>query len=433
LPPGAHHDYGGDTTHVSTGRLVHYQDELDQTKPWTNQDGGAPSPHPQTHVRYHPPQHHTLHVPPAVIGDELTDSSPFQTPSDSDLETDSDETLASRGIVAQRVPSHLSLMSHASTSSPTLGAVPSPASRKFPLRPRHLHPLAILAFLRRTIPTPPPPLLASLAALVCTIPALQTLLNSSAMVPVRGALESAGGCSVPLTLIVLGGWFWEDDGSSGKGKSGEQNADADGKRNGGKSVPRVVVSGAGEADADVNGSASVSRRRSLTQEGLDEEATRSRGPGHAQGNGVDVSRSPSLTSLFSVLHGILKMQPVKRRQKGAIHLPDDEDIEQGRGQGGNMDGDVDTEAEEGHSSSASSLRARKKLKQAATPDEDIDSIGGTDEPTQKANQPPQGETLTVILTLVARMLIVPLLVLPLIAYIKVQSQGDEGAIQVFDE
>lgn len=274
---------------------------------------------------------------------------------------------------------------------------------------------------------PPPPLLASLVALVCTVPVLQTLLKSSVMVPVRGALESAGGCSVPLTLVVLGGWFWEDDGSSGKDKCGEQNADADGK---GKSVPRVVVSGAGEANADMNGSASVSRRRSLTQEGL-EEAAQGRGLGHAQGNGVDVSRSPSLTSLFSVLHGMWRMQPVKPR-KGAIHLPDDEDIEQGRGQGGDTDEDVDTEVEGRPSSSASSLRARRKMKQAG-PDEDVDSIGGVDAPTQKANQPPEGETLTVILTLVARMVIVPLLVLPLIAYIKVRSEGDEGAIQVFDE
>ena len=42
------------------------------------------------------------------------------------------------------------------------------------------------------------------------------------MVSVQGALESAGGCSVPLTLVVLGGWFWEDDDDYGKDNAPNQ-------------------------------------------------------------------------------------------------------------------------------------------------------------------------------------------------------------------
>ncbi|KAL4072437.1 membrane transport protein-domain-containing protein [Scleroderma yunnanense] len=414
LSPGSYHDYTDDTpTHVPTRRFVRYHDELDQNKAWTDQEGAL---HPQRHI---------LHVPPAVIGDELTDPSPSQTPSDSDLETDSDETLASRVVAPYRVLFHPSPLSNASTAS---RSHPSPP-RQFihavhSLRP-HMHPLAILRFMCRMIRASPPPLLASLIALVCTIPVLQTLLKSSIMVPVRGALESTGGCSVPVTLVVLGGWFWEDDDSSGKGKGGEK-VDVEGKGKRSKGVPSVVVSGAGEAEG-VNTSGSVSRRRGLTQDGLEEEVAQRRGCGHNRSDGVNVSRSPSLTSLFSMLQDIWKMRPVKRQGKGAIHLPEDEDIEQGLGDGeADLNGNV--EAEAGRSSSVSSLRDRQKMNQV-----EINGIKGVGEATPKVNQPPEGETLTIILTLLARMVIVPLLVLPMMAFIKLRSEGDAGAIQVFDD
>ena len=372
LPPSTYHDYTANTTtHVPPEHIAYYHDN---------------EAHPHSHVRY---QRHIPRLPPAVIGDELSDA---QTPSDSEQETDSDETLANRPVIPQRAPPPTSL----------------PASRGFSLR--DLHPLAILRFLCGIIPMPPPPLLASLLALVCTIPVLQTFLKSSAMVSVRGALESAGGCSVPLTLVVLGGWFWEDDDNCEKNKCAESRADAVRKGKGSKNASQVTINGVIE-DMNGSGSGSVSRRRSLTQEDLEQEAARAAG----------VSRSPSLTSLFSTLHDIWKLRHVKQRRKGPIHLPDDEDIEQR--------GDVDVEAG-GLSSSVSSLRDRQKMKQAGV---DVNSIEGADEPQQNANQIPEGETLTVVLTLVARMVIVPLLVLPMIAYIKVRSEGDEGAIQVFDE
>ena len=91
-----------------------------------------------------------------------------------------------------------------------------------------------------------------------------------------------------------------------------------------------------------SGSGSVCRRWSLTQEDLEQEAA------HAAG----VSCSPSLTSLFSTLHGIWKMRHVKQRRKGPIHLPDDEDIEQGREQHGDVDVEVG-----GLSSSVQSARS----------------------------------------------------------------------------
>ena len=85
-----------------------------------------------------------------------------------------------------------------------------------------------------------------------------------------------------------------------------------------------------------------------------------------RGSPCRVSRPPSLTSLFSTLHGIWKMRHIKQRQKGPIRLSDNEDIEQGREQ----HGDVDVEAG-GLSSSVFSLRDRQKMKQVGV---DVNSM-----------------------------------------------------------
>jgi predicted permease len=54
-----------------------------------------------------------------------------------------------------------------------------------------------------------PPLAASLASLfVAMIPPLQTFLTDYAS-PLKMALSNAGDCSIPLTLVVLGAYFWE--------------------------------------------------------------------------------------------------------------------------------------------------------------------------------------------------------------------------------
>jgi predicted permease len=53
-----------------------------------------------------------------------------------------------------------------------------------------------------------PPMWAALASLVVAcIPPMQHVLEAH-LSPVRGALTSAGNCSIPLTLIVLGGYFY---------------------------------------------------------------------------------------------------------------------------------------------------------------------------------------------------------------------------------
>lgn len=50
---------------------------------------------------------------------------------------------------------------------------------------------------------------AVLSLIVCCIPPLQRFLDQ--LQPLRGALASAGNCSIPLTLVVLGGFMHEED------------------------------------------------------------------------------------------------------------------------------------------------------------------------------------------------------------------------------
>ncbi|KAG8820967.1 hypothetical protein FRC17_009957 [Serendipita sp. 399] len=58
-----------------------------------------------------------------------------------------------------------------------------------------------------------PPLYAALLSLiVACVPPLQHALDVH-MLPVKGAISSAGNCSIPITLIVLGGYFWRGDGN----------------------------------------------------------------------------------------------------------------------------------------------------------------------------------------------------------------------------
>jgi hypothetical protein len=60
-----------------------------------------------------------------------------------------------------------------------------------------------------------PPLYSALLSLfVACIPPLQHMLDVH-MLPVKGAIASAGNCSIPITLVVLGGYFWRETPSDG--------------------------------------------------------------------------------------------------------------------------------------------------------------------------------------------------------------------------
>ena len=69
-----------------------------------------------------------------------------------------------------------------------------------------------------------PPLYAALFSLVVAcIPPLQHLLAVH-LLPVKGAINSAGNCSIPITLVVLGGYFWRGDGNEENTGSNQQPA-----------------------------------------------------------------------------------------------------------------------------------------------------------------------------------------------------------------
>ncbi|KZV98143.1 auxin efflux carrier [Exidia glandulosa HHB12029] len=66
------------------------------------------------------------------------------------------------------------------------------------------------------------PLWAAIMSLVVAcIPPVQHALDMH-MRPVKGAISSAGNCSIPVTLVVLGAYFWREDPAKKKSKKGKK-------------------------------------------------------------------------------------------------------------------------------------------------------------------------------------------------------------------
>lgn len=64
------------------------------------------------------------------------------------------------------------------------------------------------------------PLWAALASIVVAyIPPLQSLLRSQQALPLTRAISNAGQCSVPVTLVVLGAYFYREKNAKGKAKA----------------------------------------------------------------------------------------------------------------------------------------------------------------------------------------------------------------------
>jgi hypothetical protein len=99
---------------------------------------------------------------------------------------------------------------------------------------------------------------AILSLIVACIPPLQHLLDVH-MLPVKGAIASAGNCSIPVTLIVLGGYFYrEDDENSGKG--GEEDGGLKTNLPQQKRIAAVAV-GSSAVIATAIGTSGFARRR----------------------------------------------------------------------------------------------------------------------------------------------------------------------------
>ncbi|KAI6040828.1 membrane transport protein-domain-containing protein [Pisolithus marmoratus] len=348
----------------------------------------------QLYARHRPQRYLGARIPLAGFGDEF--------------ETDSEETLVTR---PPRQPSYPSTAFTPSSHDYAVDAHSRPEtalpSYRITSLSQHLRTLIHRLRTRRIrVPTLPPPLFASLLALLFTLPPLQAILKSDVMVPVKGALSSAGACSVPLTLAVLGGWFWEDNIKERKdAKQGHRSGADDGIKAGSVGRSSCVPSGdEGEPD----------------QNGVETELEDNEDSSH-------MSRSPSLSSLFSVLQDIWKMTPIrgKQRQTGPIHLAGDDDDEQDRG--------VDIEAGD-HAiwrmRSSTSLKGKQRDRRNNADDADADNDTAKRQLIRPAPLP--GETTTIVVTLLSRMFLTPLLVLPLMAFLKMRDD-EEGGVKVFDD
>lgn len=391
-------------------------------------------------------RHLDAHVPHAGFGDEISDSSLFHTPSDSDLETDSDERLVIR---VPSGPSRLSNTAYTPTSHDNAADVHARRSvvmQRFPSDhtslSQHLRTLVHRIRTRRIcLPSLPPPLFASLFALLFTFPPFQAILKSDVMLPVKGALNSAGACSVPLTLVVLGGWFWEDNGKEGDDAKRGHGSGADDGRTTERAGHRTRSPGVPRGDDDEgepeedgiecelredhdNIHSQTRHRQVLTSESAESLTARDRAQGQAQHGGdlwdsSNISQSPSSSSLFSVLQDVWKMTPIssgRRRRRGPIRLADDDD---------ERDREADVEVGD-HTiwriHSSTSLKGQQTVGRVNNP-------AGRRQPIRPT---PPGETTTIVVTLISRMILTPLLVLPLMAFFTIRGEGD-GGIKVFDD
>lgn len=147
-------------------------------------------PHPQAHLHSHLP------AVPTSLGDqsESDDSDELDT-----TEDDSEDTIALRSDAIDT-----------GFSTETEDRLSAPASEPTPRWDRHAP--SLFSRLLTTLTSLSPPLVASLLALFCVlVPPVQQLLKSDGIIPFKGALDSAGECSIPLTMLVLGGWFWDGE------------------------------------------------------------------------------------------------------------------------------------------------------------------------------------------------------------------------------
>ncbi|KIJ59935.1 hypothetical protein HYDPIDRAFT_183811 [Hydnomerulius pinastri MD-312] len=352
-----------------TGRLINYHASSSEIWDQDQHD---------THDPDRPHMRGQLPVPSTMLGVDSNMSTPL------DSDEDSEETLAVRS---------LSVSSEAGCQSQQVPPVPGPGSSSSPSSrtSNYSSPLPrLLTSSLRILTSLSPPFLASvLAIIVAVLPPLQDALNSQALTPVRGALDGAGSCSIPLTLIVLGGWFW-DDGEGGKKKDVE--------------VPRVVVRGADEGN----------NQHDHQQE---HDEGRLRGSQSPSRN----SSSGSLSSLLSAF-GDMMMSKVRHRPRShASELPTH----------------YDTSSVSHHRTTTASRSPRTTGNGTSSPHPHPQQ--NRQRETGKSSNP-KGESLTIFVTLLARMIVVPALLLPLMVLLRQRAAGgadagvDEGEMGgVFDD
>ncbi|KAN0084016.1 Membrane transport domain containing protein [Tylopilus felleus] len=414
-PPTTYHDVNDSAqqptlTHITidpstAAPLVDYETEVDigprdkHVRPTRTHRTRVPHPrltplarrysHPHTH------SHSRLPTVPTCLGDhsETEDTDELET-----TEGDSEDTIALPG---RPEPTDTGFSTEAEDHVPAPAPAPPPSLTPSAPTPRWDRPARPSVFKRfvTTITSLSPPLIASLFALFCVlVPPVQRLLKSNEMIPFKGALDSAGGCSVPLTLLVLGGWFW--DGES-KHKASEPKPGSHGKAN---------AKSKGKAVEKRHATVHVPRHVAVTD-----------------------SRDSSTTSLSSMIgaFGDVLMgrihprrgapQTKRRVTRGAAA----DDVEPGlltthaEAEGERAEGGVARRSR----SQTGGVNGRARPSPLLPSSASAPASSPVSAPVGTPSLP--GETLTVVVTLLARMVIVPAIVTPLMVLISKLGWGGE--------
>ncbi|KAG9310047.1 membrane transport protein-domain-containing protein [Chiua virens] len=375
-PPSIYRDYA-DSQHTplipvdssTTSRLLDYDTEPEVRKVWRTRPLRSRLPHPRLAHRRHTHPHLHSHLPavPTSLGDqsESEDTDDFDTTGN-----DSEDTLALQADTG------FSTEAEDTTPVPPLTSLPPSAS---------------LQDIYVTLPT---------SHCIASRPRRRTGSAAPAVAPirrddpVRGALTNAGECSIPLTLIVLGGWFWEGE-SKGKGKNGHAAQDSQGNAKGkGKGI---------EKGRDY-GSTLVCERPSLSHTSTIDEHHDTR----------DASTT-SASSVIGVLGGIL-MAPI--RTCAISGHRGEADVESGELATHTENQSVQNSSGRSH---ASASRSRSRSHAQADPTHMRLPVSASPAPPTN----PPGETLTIVVTLLARMVIVPMVFTPFMVLISRLGWGGE--------
>jgi hypothetical protein len=453
LPGGYRDDDESNTlTHISveqpavaaTGRLVDYEAGEAET------DGGishwAESRGRDTVSRAHTHSHSHLPAVPAFLVDESeSESEPgfesSRSPSGSELGKTRGARLSLTALSTGADPDR-----GIHTPAPVPLPIPSSSQSRSPARSlsSHLHSqihthhprgcsriLHALAHLGRSFISLSPPLLASLAALLpALLPSLQAALNSGTMTPVRGAIDAAGGCSVPLTLIVLGGWFWDGEAQGegrkriekSRGKGGDENASPGGE---GLEEGRGAESGTGGVPplANGNGTPTLTSPTSSTPtpraispataspvpDALHPPLLRPQSPPR---NSSTASTSSLLSAFGDVLLSKIHVHPSAPRTNGGPPLSPSRSPHIGR------------TVVSDHDPSPMNPGKPHRMEAAKT-NTTLSKPHSTTASRPLAPQPPNlpGESLTIFVTLLSRMVLVPLMLMPLMVLMRRWGAG----------
>ena len=284
---------------------------------------------------------------------------------------------------------------------------------------------SLLARLFATLISLSPPLVASLLALFCVlVPPVQRFLNSKEMIPLKGTLDNLGACSVPLTMIVLGGWFWD----------GEKKSKSNGRASDG------VVKGGSDGQAKITSKGKgkgVETRHRPTNDTVPalvgerhHETTTLRQRHHVIPICSRESSSGSLSSMIGAFGDVLmaRIHPRAGARRARRRARDTRNANHADVESGLLATHTETEHEHAENGSGRASRSRSRSWGPA-PGLSPTPASPTPPPALTPRTNPPGETLTVVVTLLARMIIVPLVVTPMIVLVTRFGLGG----QVFEE